>query len=137
MPKRRPYDHAPGCSVEAALNLINGRWKGVILYHLLDGVQRFNELHRHLPGCSARLMVKQLRELESDGFIHREVYAEVPPRVEYSLTEEGRSIEPLLMQLRDWGDGWLLRRGMSTYSEMDEKRRQDAQKIKSDPAGLY
>ena len=68
-------------------------------------------------------MVKQLRELEEDGFVHRQVYAEVPPRVEYSLTEEGRSIEPLLLQLRDWGDGWLLRRGMRTYSEADEERR--------------
>ncbi|WP_277983297.1 winged helix-turn-helix transcriptional regulator [Sphingomonas faeni] len=103
--------------MEAALNLINGRWKGVILYHLLtDGTTRFNELHRRLPGSTPRLLTKQLRELEEDGFIHREIYPVVPPKVEYSLTEEGRTIGPLLLQLRDWGHGWLRRRGLTTLA---------------------
>lgn len=119
MPKRRHYDAAPGCSMEAALNLINGRWKGVILYHLLDGTMRFNELKRHLPGCSGRLLVKQLRELEADGFVHRTVYAEVPARVEYTLTDEGQTMEPLLLSLRDWGQDWLRRRGLRTRVEME------------------
>lgn len=105
--------------MEVALNLINGRWKGVILYHLLDGTMRFNALKRHLPGCSASLLVKQLRELEEDGFVHREVFAEVPARVEYTLTQEGRTMEPLLLSLRDWGHDWLRRRGLRTRVEME------------------
>lgn len=117
MPKRRNYDALPACSMEAALNLINGRWKGVILYHLMeDGTTRFNQLQRHLPGCTPRLLSKQLRELEEDGFVHREVYAVVPPKVEYSLTEEGRSIGPILIQLCSWGRKWLRTRGLTTLA---------------------
>lgn len=118
MPKRRNYDAAPACTMEAALNLINGRWKGVILFHLLqDGTTRFNALLRHCPGCTARLLTKQLRELEEDGFITRTVYPVVPPKVEYSLTDEGRSIGPILLQLCDWGRGWLDRRGLKTLAD--------------------
>lgn len=117
MPKRRNYDVLPACSMEAALNLINGRWKGVILYHLLeDGTTRFNELHRRLPGSTPRLLTKQLRELEDDGFINRKIYPVVPPKVEYSLTEEGRTIGPILLQLREWGHGWLRSRGLTTLA---------------------
>lgn len=126
MPKRRNYDAVPGCSIEAALNLTNGRWKGVILYHLLDGTLRFNQLNRHLVGCTARLLVQQLRELEEDGFVERKVYPVVPPRVEYSLTEEGRSIGPILLQLRDWGQGWLDRRGLKTRADDVEEADQKA-----------
>ncbi|MBY3122563.1 helix-turn-helix transcriptional regulator [Rhizobium leguminosarum] len=122
MPKRRNYDAVPACSMEAALNLINGRWKGVILFHLMtDGTTRFNELQRRLPGCTPRLLSKQLRELEDDGFVHREVYAVVPPKVEYSLTEEGRSIGPILLDLCSWGRDWLKRRGLTTLAnDVDE-----------------
>jgi DNA-binding HxlR family transcriptional regulator len=117
MPKRRSYDEAPPCAIVATLNLINGRWKGVILYYLtVNGTMRFNELHRHLPGCTPRLLTKQLRELEDDCFITRTVYAVVPPKVEYALTEEGRSIAPILMQMNDWGVGWLQRRGLRPQS---------------------
>lgn len=113
MPKRRQYDEVPACAMVATLNLINGRWKGVILYYLLtEGTLRFNELHRRLPGCTPRLLVKQLRELEEDAFLTRTVYPVVPPKVEYALTEEGRSIGPILAQLNDWGVGWLTRRGL-------------------------
>lgn len=118
MPKRRNYDAAPACTMEAALNLINGRWKGVILFHLLhDGTTRFNALQRHCQGCTARLLTKQLRELEEDGFITRTVYPVVPPKVEYALTDEGRSIGPILLQLCDWGRGWLDRRGLKTLAD--------------------
>ncbi|HEX7854753.1 MAG TPA: helix-turn-helix domain-containing protein [Sphingobium sp.] len=118
MPKRRNYDAAPACTIEAALNLINGRWKGVILWHLLqDGTTRFNALQRHCKGCTARLLTKQLRELEEDGFINRTVYAVVPPKVEYSLTDEGRSLSSILLQLGDWGRGWLDRRGLKTLAD--------------------
>ena len=82
MPKRRKYDEAPPCAIVATLNLINGRWKGVVLCYLLTkGTLRFNELQRHLPGCTPRLLVKQLRELEDDAFITRTAYAVVPPKV--------------------------------------------------------
>lgn len=118
VPKRRKYDEVPECAMVATLNLINGRWKGVILYYLLtQGTMRFNELHRHLPGCTPRLLVKQLRELEDDAFISRTVYPVVPPKVEYALTEEGRSIGPILSQLNEWGTGWLERRGLRAKSE--------------------
>jgi DNA-binding HxlR family transcriptional regulator len=103
--------------MEAAVNLINGKWKSVILYHLLDVTQRFNELHRHLAGCTPRLLTKQLRELEEDGLIQRIAYPVIPPKVEYSLTDEGRSLGPLLLQLRDWGQGWLNRRGRKTLAD--------------------
>lgn len=118
MPKRRKYDEVPTCAMMATLNLLNGRWKGVILYYLLvKGTLRFNELHRHLPGCTPRLLVKQLRELEEDAFIIRTVYPVVPPKVEYSLSEEGRTIGPLLLQLNTWGEGWLKRRGLRKQDE--------------------
>lgn len=122
MPKRRKYEAVPGCPIEAALNLMNGRWKGVILYHLLrNGTTRFNALQRHCVGSTARLLAKQLRELEEDGFITRTAYPVVPPKVEYALTDEGRSIGPLLLQLRDWGRGWLDRRALGTDELKDDR----------------
>ncbi|WP_426453320.1 winged helix-turn-helix transcriptional regulator [Paenibacillus sp. S-38] len=97
-------DNAYGCPVEATLDLIGGKWKGVILYHLTGGTVRFNEFRRLMPGITQRMLTLQLRELESDGLIHREVYQEIPPRVEYSLTELGRSLEGIILQMRDWGE---------------------------------
>ena len=106
MPRARHdrYDCSPGCAVEAALRFIDGKWKGVILWHLLDGTLRFNQLRRLLPGVTQRMLTNQLRELEADGLVHRRVHAEVPPRVEYSLTERGRTLEPVLSALKAWGD---------------------------------
>lgn len=93
-----------GCPVEATLNIIGGKWKGIALYHLLvDGTLRFNELKRRVGHVTQRMLTKQLRELEADGLVNRHVYAEVPPRVEYSLTEKGQSLRPILLALRDWG----------------------------------
>jgi DNA-binding HxlR family transcriptional regulator len=97
-------DCNPGCSVEAAISLIDGKWKCVILFHLQDGAVRFNELRRRLPDVTQRMLTNQLRELELDGLIDREVFAQVPPRVEYSLSERGRSLQPVLEALRRWGD---------------------------------
>jgi DNA-binding HxlR family transcriptional regulator len=97
-------DCNPGCSVEAAISLIDGKWKCVILFHLQDGPVRFNELRRRLPDVTQRMLTNQLRELELDGLIDREVFAQVPPRVEYSLSERGRSLQPVLEALRRWGD---------------------------------
>jgi len=104
---RRRYDCEYGCSVEATLDVIGGRWKGVILFHLLGGKKRFGELRRLLPEVTQRMLTNQLRELETDGVIHRRIFMEVPPKVEYSLTDFGRSLEPVLVGMRDWGDQWL------------------------------
>lgn len=93
----------PGCPVEATLELFSGKGKGMILYHLLEGTLRFNELKRRVGFISQRMLTKQLRELEQHGLVHREVYPEVPPKVEYSLTETGRSLEPILLALKAWG----------------------------------
>lgn len=97
-------DCSPGCAVEATLQFIDGKWKGVILWHLLGGTLRFNGLRRLLPSVTQRMLTIQLRELEADGLVTRRIYAEVPPKVEYSLTEHGRTLEPVLSTLKAWGD---------------------------------
>lgn len=107
MPKKRAHEsydcgHPDSCPVEATLDVIGGKWKGVILYQL-DETRRFNELQRLIPGINRRMLTLQLRELEHDGLVHREVYREVPPKVEYSLTEFGQTLSPLILQMRDWG----------------------------------
>ena len=91
------------CPVETALELIDGKWKGVALYHLLGETLRFNELRRRIPQVTQRVLTKQLRELERDGLLTRTVFAEVPPRVEYRLTELGESLRPIILALRQWG----------------------------------
>jgi len=103
-----------GCPVEAALDVIGGRWKGVILFHLLEGPRRFNELRRLLPKVTQRMLTLQLRELEADGVIHREVHAQVPPRVDYSLTEFGTSLHAILSDLRQWGTLYVERQAADT-----------------------
>ncbi len=90
------------CPVEMAIEIIGGRWKCPIIHHLLDGTKRFNELRRLIPDASQRMLTKHLRELEAHGIVHREVYAEVPPRTEYSLTDVGQSLEPILWAMHDW-----------------------------------
>lgn len=98
------YDCSPGCPVEATLEKIGGKWKGVVLYHLLEGVHRFSELRRKLPNVTQRMLTKQLRELEDAGLVLRTVYAEVPPRVEYCLTDLGQTLRPVVVALKTWGD---------------------------------
>lgn len=121
MPKRQ-YDCRYGCAVEATLDVIGGRWKGVILFHLMEGTKRFNELHRLIEGCTQRMLTLQLRELEQDGVVNRTVYPEVPPKVEYSLTEFGRSLEPILLLMREWGEQY-------TAKLIQQKQTYDADKI--------
>jgi DNA-binding HxlR family transcriptional regulator len=84
--------------------LIDGKWKGVILFHLQAGTQRFGELRRRMPGITQRMLTKQLRALEEDHLVIRKVYAEVPPRVEYTLSEIGESLRPVIETLRQWGE---------------------------------
>ena len=102
MPRQRAST-TYGCPVEATVEVIGGKWKSTLIFHLLGGPLRFSELKRKLPGVTQRMLTLQLRELERDGLVHREVYREVPPKVEYSLTEFGRSLEPIIVQMRDWG----------------------------------
>lgn len=92
-----------GCPVSATLKIIGGKWKPLILYFVSVDVNRFGQLQRMMPGCSKRMMTTQLRELEDDGIIHREVFAEVPPKVIYTLTEKGESLRPLFSELSKWG----------------------------------
>ena len=103
--KRRDFARRPGGAVEATLDLIDGKWKGVILYHLQDGTQRFGELRRRMPGITQRMLTKQLRALEEDRLVIRKVYAQVPPRVEYRLSEIGESLRPVIDTLKAWGEG--------------------------------
>ncbi len=104
MTRKQRHEHYIKCPVEATLDLLGGKWKGVILFLLIDGVKRFNQIQKLLDNkVSQRMLTNQLREMEADGLVHRKVYAQVPPKVEYSLTEKGRSLEPVLVAMRDWG----------------------------------
>ena len=92
-----------GCPVSSTLKVVGGKWKPLILYFISVDVARFGQLQRMIPGCSKRMMTKHLRELESDGIIHREVFAEVPPKVIYTLTTQGESLRPIFRALSEWG----------------------------------
>lgn len=105
--RHKRYDCDFGCPVEACLEVVGGKWKGVILFHLLGGTKRFNELMRLMPDVTQRMLTRQLRELEADQIVARTVYPEVPPKVEYSLTEFGRTLEPILRTLQKWGMQYL------------------------------
>lgn len=105
---RKPvYTCDYGCPVEATVDVLGGKWKAVILYYLFRGPKRFNELRRLLPDVTQRMLTLQLRELELDGIVHREIFKQIPPRVEYSLTEFGVSLGPIIVQMRDWGEAYM------------------------------
>lgn len=95
------------CPVEVTLQLIGGKYKTLILWHLIDKTLRFNELSKIIPSATPKMLTQQLKELERDGFIHREVYPVVPPKVEYSLTDFGKSIIPILESMCSWGTNYL------------------------------
>ena len=95
------------CPVEATLDLIGGKYKALILWHLSDGKLRFSELRQRITKATPKMLTQQLRELESQDLIHREVYPVIPPKVEYSLTGTGRSLMPILVAMRDWGAEYL------------------------------
>jgi DNA-binding HxlR family transcriptional regulator len=106
--RHKTLDCSPGCAVEATLSLIDGKWKGVVLYHLFEEeVLRFNEIKRRLPNVTQRMLTNQLRELEGDALIVRKIYPEVPPRVEYRLSERGRTLAPVIQALKGWGDAHM------------------------------
>lgn len=91
------------CPVETTLKVIGGRWKVLILRELFQGVRRFGQLHRALHGITQKMLTQQLREMEADGIVHREVYLQVPPKVEYSLTPLGKSLKPIIDSMHEWG----------------------------------
>ncbi|WP_330172112.1 helix-turn-helix transcriptional regulator [Streptomyces sp. NBC_01498] len=112
-PRQGPYI----CGIDAALDVVSGKWKGLILWELDTWrVRRFAELRRGLPGVSEKMLTQHLRELEEDGLVNRKVYAEVPPRVEYSLTEHGRTLNQALAPLGAWGSERIRREGTETVA---------------------
>ena len=104
-----PKDH---CPVEATLELIGGKYKALILWHLSEKKLRFSELRKVIKNATPKMLTQQLRELEASALIHREVYPVIPPKVEYSLTETGRSLMPILVAMRDWGAGYLRKKDL-------------------------
>ena len=95
------------CPVESTLEIISGKYKPLILWHLSDGTLRFNQLQKLLPTATPKMLTRQLRELENDGLVLRKVYPVVPPKVEYSLSDTGRSFIPILSDICDWGNKYL------------------------------
>jgi DNA-binding HxlR family transcriptional regulator len=93
-----------GCGLEAALAVVGGKWKPIVLWHLADGPRRFGELRRLVTGISEKMLIQQLRQMEADGLVERTAYPEIPPRVEYSLTPLGESLNTALIPLGDWGE---------------------------------
>ncbi len=106
--RKQRHEQYTECPIEGAMDIIGGKWKGSILFRLLENKRRFSELQRLLTKITQRTLTQQLRDLERDGLIARRVFAEVPPRVEYSLTERGRSLEPVLQSLKIWGEAHVL-----------------------------
>lgn len=96
------------CPIEATLSLIGGKYKAIILWHLLNHTMRYSELHKKMPNATDKMLTQQLRELEKDGLITRTVYPVVPPKTEYSLTDFGKSLVPILNAMCDWGNDYLI-----------------------------
>ena len=97
------------CPVDATLRLIGGKYKALILWHLIGGTMRYGEIQKLVPQATPKMLTQQLRELESDNLLARTVYPVVPPKVEYTLTDLGRSLRPILMAMYDWGAGYMQR----------------------------
>ena len=102
------------CPVEATLELIGGKYKALIIWHLSEGKLRFSQLKKLIPSATAKMLTQQLREMEAQDLIHREVFPVVPPKVEYSLTELGKSLMPVLVAMRDWGANYLHSKNLSS-----------------------
>lgn len=112
-PRSGPYI----CGIDAALDVVSGKWKGLVLWELhAHGTRRFAELRRGLPGVSEKMLTQHLRQMEEDGLIHRKIYAEVPPRVEYTLTDAGASLNEALQPLSEWGQERVRREGLDVTS---------------------
>ncbi len=119
------------CPVTTALSVIGGKWKVIILWHLQDGVKRFGELQRQVKGISQKMLTQELRDLEETGLVRRKVYPVVPPKVEYSLTDTGWSLKPVLEQLCEWGKEYRRRREADAA---EAKPQVEAPQLESAPA---
>lgn len=111
MSKKAVARELPVCPVETTISLIGDKWKVLILRELMGGTKRFGELQRGVGKVSQKVLTSQLRSMEADGLVHREVYAEVPPRVEYSLTPLGQSLKPVIEALGEWGTAFKAQYG--------------------------
>ncbi len=118
LPEKFTDETLPECPVELTLERIGGRWKVLILHELFGGTRRFGELHRALPGITQKMLTQQLRELERDDLIHRQVYPQVPPKVEYSLTPLGQTLRPVLDALHAWGRTYARHRQLPPLNKM-------------------
>lgn len=110
MPKRHVGYGLDACPVEAAIEVLRGKWKGMVLFYLLDGPVRFSDLRRRMPSVTQRILTKGLRELEGDGLVVRTQHPGVPPPVDYALTERGRGLAPAIQALKIWGEALLVER---------------------------
>ena len=109
------------CPVSATLELIGGKYKALILWHLAENKLRFSQLNKLIPNATPKMLTQQLREMESQCLIHREVYPVVPPKVEYSLTDLGKSLMPVLIAMRDWGAEYLRSKNITSHCFMMNK----------------
>ncbi len=109
------------CPVSATLELIGGKYKALILWHLAENKLRFSQLNKLIPNATPKMLTQQLREMESQSLIHREVYPVVPPKVEYSLTDHGKSLMPVLIAMRDWGAEYLRSKNITSHCFMMNK----------------
>lgn len=110
------------CPVGITLDMIGGKYKALILWHLSENTLRFSQLKKMIAGATPKMLTQQLRELESNALIHREVFPVIPPRVEYSLTELGKSLMPVLISMRDWGASYLRTNDMESCCFMMESK---------------
>ena len=110
------------CPVYATLELIGGKYKALILWALSDGKLRFSQLRKKISNATPKMLTQQLRELEAHHLIHREVYPIIPPKVEYSLTETGKSLMPILTAMRDWGTQYLRSKNMNSFCHIPETK---------------
>jgi DNA-binding HxlR family transcriptional regulator len=111
------HEWATDCPIEVTLTILGGKWKPLILFHLLEETKRFGELQRLMPQVTREMLTQHLRQLEADGIIHRQVYQQVPPKVEYSLTDIGRTLTPILQDMNQWGGDYRRSREAVTVSQ--------------------
>ena len=111
-------EYTETCPVAATLELIGGKYKALILWHLTESKLRFSQLSKVIRGATPKMLTQQLRELEANELIHREVFPVIPPKVEYSLTDLGRSLMPILTAMRDWGSGYLRKNNLEPNCAM-------------------
>lgn len=126
MSEAKKKDQLPACPVETTLTLIGDKWKVLILRDLMPGTKRFGELRKSVGDVSQKVLAAQLRDMEKSGLVHREVYAEVPPRVEYTLTELGYSLKPILDAMWTWGEAYKSSRGAAPAQPPAETEAADA-----------